>query len=172
MDECSMTRSDQARLLQRKAAQDLAVLDRLLNDDAIDDETLGYHAQQAAEKLIKALLALHRHDYPRSHNIGLLLDLLASHGIPLPERFEALQSLTPFSTVFRYDDLPLEEDTPDRRSLPRPLRRLKRGICSPARSQKPRANIKSARVPYHAAASVVGIIRDQASGSDGSHHVS
>ena len=63
-----MTRSDQARLLQRKAAQDLAVLDRLLNDAAIDDETLGYHAQQAAEKLIEALLALHGHDYPRSHN--------------------------------------------------------------------------------------------------------
>jgi len=113
-----MTRSDQARLLQRKAAQDLAVLDRLLDDAAINDETLGYHAQQAAEKLIKALLALNGHDYPRSHNIGLLLDLLASHGIPLPERFEALQTLTPFGTVFRYDDLPLEADTPDRRSWP------------------------------------------------------
>lgn len=112
-----MTRSDQARLLQRKASQDLAVLDKLLDDPAIDDETLGYHAQQAAEKLIKALLALHGHDYPRSHNIGLLLDLLANHGIPLPERFEALQTLTPFGTVFRYDDLPLE-DTPDRRSWP------------------------------------------------------
>ena len=112
-----MTRSDQARLLQRKASQDLAVLDKLLDDPVIDDETLGYHAQQAAEKLIKALLALHGHDYPRSHNIGLLLDLLANHGIPLPEQFEALQSLTPFGTVFRYDDLPLE-DTPDRRSWP------------------------------------------------------
>lgn len=31
-----MTRSDQARLLQRKAAQDLAVLDRLLDDPASD----------------------------------------------------------------------------------------------------------------------------------------
>jgi HEPN domain-containing protein len=112
-----MTRSDQARLLQRKASQDLTVLDRLLDDPAIDDETLGYHAQQAAEKLLKALLALHGHDFPRSHNIGLLLDLLASHGNPLPERFEALQTLTPFGTVFRYDDLPLE-DTPDRRSWP------------------------------------------------------
>lgn len=112
-----MTRSDQARLLQRKAAQDLAVLDRLLDDPAINDETLGYHAQQAAEKLIKALLALHGHDYPRSHNIGLLLDLLASNGIDLPDRFEGVQTLTPFGTVFRYDDLPLE-DTPDRRSWP------------------------------------------------------
>ena len=112
-----MTRSDQARLLQRKAAQDLAVLDRLLDDPAIDDETLGYHAQQAAEKLIKALLALHGYDYPRSHNIGLLLDLLASHGMSLPDGFEAVQTITPFGTVFRYDDLPLE-DTPDRRSWP------------------------------------------------------
>lgn len=112
-----MTRSDQARLLQRKASQDLAVLDKLLDDPDIDDETLGYHAQQAAEKLIKAVLALHGHDDPRSHNIGLLLDLLASHGIPLPERFEVLQTLTPFGTVFRYDDLPLE-DTPARRSWP------------------------------------------------------
>lgn len=57
-----MTRSEQARLLQRKASQDLTVLDKLLDDPAIDDETLGYHAQQAAEKLIKALLALHGHD--------------------------------------------------------------------------------------------------------------
>ena len=112
-----MTRFDQARLLQRKAAQDLAVLDRLLDDPAIDDETLGYHAQQAAEKLIKALLALHGHDYPRSHNIGLLLDLLASLSIPLPELFEAVQTLTPFGTVFRYDYLPLD-DTPDRHSWP------------------------------------------------------
>lgn len=124
-----MTPSDQARLLQRKASQDLAVLDKLLDDPAIDDETLGYHAQQAAEKLIKALLALHGHDYPRSHNIGLLLDLLASHGIPLPERFEALQTLTPFGTVFRYDDLPLE-DTPDRRSWPPLLHALQTHVTA------------------------------------------
>ena len=86
-----MTPSEQPRLLLRKAAQDLAVLDKLIDDAAIDDETLGYHAQQAAEKLIKALLAHGGHDYPRSHNIGLLLDLLESHDIPLPVRFEDVQ---------------------------------------------------------------------------------
>jgi HEPN domain-containing protein len=51
-----MTPSEQPRLLLRKAAQDLAVLDKLIDDAAIDDETLGYHSQQAAEKLIKALI--------------------------------------------------------------------------------------------------------------------
>ncbi len=47
----------------------------------------------------------------------MLLDLLASHGIALPDRFEAVQTLAPFGTVFRYYDLPLE-DIPDRRSWP------------------------------------------------------
>jgi HEPN domain-containing protein len=55
---------DQAQLLQRKAAQDLAVLRKLINDPTINTETLGFHAQQAAEKLIKALLALGGHDSP------------------------------------------------------------------------------------------------------------
>ena len=96
-----MTPSDQAMLLLRKAA--------------IDDETLGFHAQQAAEKAIKALLALAGCDYPRSHNIGLLLDLLNSQRIALPGNDDGLVALTPFGTVFRYDDLPFE-DVPDRHS--------------------------------------------------------
>jgi HEPN domain-containing protein len=87
-----MTPSEQPRLLLHKATQDLAVVNKLIDDPAIDDETLGYHAQQAAEKLIKALLAHGGHDYPRSHNIGLLLDLLESHGTRLPERFEDVQA--------------------------------------------------------------------------------
>ena len=106
-----------------KATQDLAVVNKLIDDPAIDDETLGYHAQQAAEKLIKALLAHGGHDYPRSHNIGLLLDLLESHGTRLPERFEDVQALTPFGTVYRYDNLPLD-DTPDRNSWPSLLQAL------------------------------------------------
>ena len=118
-----MTPSDQARLLLRKAAQDLAVLDKLIDDPSIDDETLGFHAQQAAEKALKALLAQAGCDYPKSHNIGLLLDLLSSQGIALPGDADALAALTPFGTVFRYDDL-LFEDVPDRHSWPPLLHRL------------------------------------------------
>jgi len=110
-----MTPSDQVLLLLRKAAQDLAVLDKLINDPAIEDETLGYYAQQAAEKLIKARLALAGCDDPRSHNIGLRLDLLSSQGIAVPGESEALEALTPFGTVFLYDNLPFD-DAPDRHS--------------------------------------------------------
>jgi HEPN domain-containing protein len=99
---------EQAQLLQRKAAQDLAVLRKLIGDPSINTETLGFHAQQAAEKLIKALLALGGHDYPRTHDLGLLLDLLASLDVWIPEALLTVEILTPFATVFRYDDLPLE----------------------------------------------------------------
>jgi hypothetical protein len=101
-----MTDTDQALLLLGKAAQDQAVLERLINDPAINDDTLGFHAQQAAEKLLKALGG---HTYPRSHNIGPLIDLLAEVGVTLPGELLAVETLTPFATVFRYDDLPLEE---------------------------------------------------------------
>jgi hypothetical protein len=47
---------EQAQLLQRKAAPDLAVL----------------------RKLIQALLALGGYEYPRTHDSGLLLELLAT----------------------------------------------------------------------------------------------
>jgi len=44
-------------MLLRKAMQDELVLERLVNDQDVDDDTLGFHAQQAAEKLLKAALA-------------------------------------------------------------------------------------------------------------------
>jgi hypothetical protein len=112
-----MTASDQALLLIRKAVQDQAVLVRLINDSAINGGTLGFHAQQAAEKPPMALLALGGHTYPSTHNIGLLIDLLAEVGVTLPEELLAVETLAPFATTFRYDDLPLEEKL-DRQAWP------------------------------------------------------
>ena len=53
------------------------------------------------------MLALGGHDYPRTHDLGLLLDLLASVDVCIPEVLLTVENLTPFATVFRYDDLPL-----------------------------------------------------------------
>ena len=49
---------DRHRVLLHKARQDELVLERLLGDRDVDDDTLGFHAQQAAEKLLKALLCV------------------------------------------------------------------------------------------------------------------
>jgi hypothetical protein len=51
-----MAGSDEARRLLAKAADDEYVLDRLLDDAAAPDSIVGFHAQQAAEKLLKAAL--------------------------------------------------------------------------------------------------------------------
>lgn len=102
----SMPPTEQARLLLRKAARDHAVPVKLIDDPDLEVDSLGFHAQQVAEKLLKALLAVGGHDDPRSHDLGLLLDLVASVGVQLPEGLLAMEALTLFSSVHRYDDLP------------------------------------------------------------------
>jgi HEPN domain-containing protein len=59
-----MKRLEMVRTLMSKAAQDEAVLEALLPDRKFNDETLGFHAQQAVEKTIKAWLAYLEIDYP------------------------------------------------------------------------------------------------------------
>jgi HEPN domain-containing protein len=103
---------DQPDVLLRKASQDELVLERLLTDRDLDDDTLGFHAQQAVEKLLKAALAIRRVGYPRTHDLGTLIDLLAQSGMSLPEDLAGIDRLTPFGTTFRYDEpLPQSDET-------------------------------------------------------------
>ena len=48
-----MKRREQALLFMRKAAQDEALLDAVLESDTVSDEVFGFHCQQAAEKMLK-----------------------------------------------------------------------------------------------------------------------
>jgi len=62
---------------------------------------IAYHAQQCAEKHLKAFLVYHEIDFPYTHNIGRLLELCAEKGDwarDLPEADE----LTPFAITARY----------------------------------------------------------------------
>lgn len=94
---------DQPEMLLRKARQDQLVLERLLEDRDVDDDTLGFHAQQAVEKLLKAVLASRGVEYPRTHNLRVLIELLAKDGIQMPEELSQIARLTQFGTTFRYD---------------------------------------------------------------------
>ena len=96
-----------ARILLHKAEQDEAVLETLLPEARFDDETVGFHAQQAVEKLLKAWLSHLGIDYPRVHRLETLVDLLAVHGHVLPTELADVGKLTPFGTVLRYEDMPL-----------------------------------------------------------------
>ena len=103
-----MRQHEQAMLLVKKAANDEALLAEILSSPRVSDEIFGFHCQQAAEKLLKALLSLAGIVYSRTHNLRLLMDLLADAGQPLPADLADLDMLTPYGTLFRYEDLPVE----------------------------------------------------------------
>ena len=118
-----MRQHEQAMLLVKKAADDEALLAEILSSSHVSDEIFGFHCQQAAEKLLKALLSQAGIGYPRTHNLRLLMDLLADSGQPLPTDLAELDILTPYGTLFRYEDLPAEVEL-DRETLYKLVRSL------------------------------------------------
>ena len=99
-----MKRREQALLLLRKAAQDEALLDEVLTSDQVGDEIIGFHCQQGAEKILKALLSDVGVRFRKTHEIGALMALLEQAGHGLPDQFENLDVLTPFGAIYRYED--------------------------------------------------------------------
>jgi len=118
-----MRQLEQAMLLVKKAADDEALLAEILSARQVSDEIFGFHCQQAAEKLLKALLSQAGIGYPRTHNLRLLMDLLADAGHPLPVDLAELDMLSPYGTMFRYEDLPAEVEL-DRQMLFKLVRSL------------------------------------------------
>ena len=91
-----MKRREQALLFLRKAAQDESLLDAVLECDSVSDEVIGFHCQQAAEKMLKALLSDLGITFHKTHELGALMDSLARSGAPLPgELATVLDAITP-----------------------------------------------------------------------------
>lgn len=59
-----------AALLLRKAEGDVEVVRALVDNASITDDAIGFHAQQAIEKAMKAVLAIHGVQFPRTHDLG------------------------------------------------------------------------------------------------------
>ena len=90
-----------AKILIRAAERDIEALRFMRDPDEIPDEVFGFHVQQAAEKSLKAHLALLGETYPLTHNLEALLDILARRGIA-KDSFRELISYTPYAVEFRY----------------------------------------------------------------------
>lgn len=101
---------DFARALLGKARDDAYVLKTLAMDVAAPDWILGFHAQQAIEKALKAVLARHGVEYPRTHNLAMLLELLRRQELDMPPDSDELGRLTPFGVALRYDEVPDESE--------------------------------------------------------------
>ena len=94
-----MAACDEARRLLMKASEDEYVLDMLLEKEAAPEAMVGFHSQQAAEKLLKAALFLAGAVPPRTHNLTQLIDLAETNGLELPEGSEVLRWLTPYAVL-------------------------------------------------------------------------
>ena len=84
------------------AEEDFLVAQELMERDRLSYNPVGFHAQQSAEKFLKALLTRHGVAFPKTHSIRILLEL----AIPaLPDLYDRLQhahTLTPYGVEIRY----------------------------------------------------------------------
>jgi HEPN domain-containing protein len=97
----------------RKADLDLLTVDRLCLEDPFRD-VVAFHAQQAAEKYLKALLTRHQIEFPKTHELRRLLELLAGAEPQLAAGLTDIKWLEPFGVDVRYpgdrpDTLPGDE---------------------------------------------------------------
>ena len=94
-----------AQALLTRAGDDAYVVRHLQERRDAPGWVVGFHAQQAVEKALKAVLSGAGQAYPRTHNLVMLTELLRTAGLPLPPDAEELGTLTPFGVVLRYEDL-------------------------------------------------------------------
>ena len=126
-----MAAFDEARRLLAKAGEDEYVLDRLLEDAAAPEAMFGFHAQQAAEKLLKAALFLAGAVPPRTHNLTQLLELVDASGLQLPPGSEMLRWLTPYAVLYRYEgEAEADEEKLARREVRENLRTMRHWVES------------------------------------------
>jgi len=84
------------------AKSDLRLAELAVHDELIHREQVCFHAQQAAEKAIKAVLLLRKVEFPLTHDIEVLLDIAENGEIRLPVDMREVGLLTPYAVAARY----------------------------------------------------------------------
>ncbi len=109
-----------ARRWVAKAKNDLLNADNNLQAEEIPFDTVCFHCQQAAEKLLKAVLIANTINPPRTHDLMLLLENI----LPIAPSVALLRSplaiLMPYAVEIRYPDdwfIPSLDDTREAREM-------------------------------------------------------
>ncbi|KPK96102.1 hypothetical protein AMJ80_01930 [bacterium SM23_31] len=107
-----------AKLWFQKAKNDLLNADNNLNAEKVPYDTVCFHCQQAAEKLLKAYLVGNKKPYPISHDLFLILEKILSLNNTAEKLRDALAILMPYAVEIRYPDdffTPTEQDAKEAR---------------------------------------------------------
>ena len=95
---------EEATRLLRLAKRDEAAMQALLSAPAVGISVAFFHAQQAAEKTLKAVMCLRGLVYRRTHDLEELAAQLSDAGCTPSVRETELRLLTPYAVEYRYDD--------------------------------------------------------------------
>ena len=85
-----------------RARSDLALARAALRLPDVLLEDACFHAQQCAEKALKALLVQRAIPFPRTHVVETLLDLLEASGVTVPADVDEALVLTQYAVQTRY----------------------------------------------------------------------
>ncbi len=94
---------------------------RVLAETQKLENLVAYHCHQSAEKALKAVLVELSVDFPKTHDLGLLADLIRNNGVSVAEILPLLKEINPYSIAPRYpgfetesSELPLLMDSAQR----------------------------------------------------------
>jgi len=95
----------------RLADRDITAFHILSQEPEVHFSVACFHAQQAVEKSLKAVLFSRRIEFRRVHELTELTQLLRQHGLETPVSDDLLGRLDPFAVTFRHDDMDVESLT-------------------------------------------------------------
>ena len=99
---------DEAWRSLRLADHDIVAFDILKQEPEVHVSIVNFHAQQAVEKSLKAVLYSRQIGFDRTHDLVKLAGLLGEHEMALPVSDDQLRLLNPFAVTSRYDDMEIE----------------------------------------------------------------
>jgi HEPN domain-containing protein len=85
-----------------KAEEDLGVAKVLFSSKTSFFATIGFHCQQAVEKFLKAFLTWHQIEFPKTHDLVMLVNLAAAVDSLLGTALADVVALNPYGVDVRY----------------------------------------------------------------------
>jgi HEPN domain-containing protein len=84
------------------AESDLLLASLAAAHEQVKPELACFHAEQAAEKAIKALLIFNKLHFPLSHDLDVLIGVVRDNGVKVPGAVSQVGDLTPYAVETRY----------------------------------------------------------------------
>lgn len=99
---------EEAQRALRLADRDIRAFTILKKEKDVHLSVVYFHAQQAVEKLLKAVLFSAQIEFRRTHDLTELAFLLQQNDIQIPIATAQLARLNPFAVTYRYDDMEID----------------------------------------------------------------